>query len=80
MTTDTETTTVREILQAALNVPLDGIDNPSREEIETWDSLTHVEIMFMLEERFDVRFSEDEIPALRSLRDIVDLVAEKRAA
>lgn len=79
-TADTERTTVRQILQTALDTPLEGIANPTRDEIERWDSLTHVEIVFMLEERFDVRFSEEEIVALHSLADIVALLREKHAA
>jgi acyl carrier protein len=80
MTTDTQTTTVREILEAALSSPLEGVENPARGEIESWDSLTHVEIVFMLEEQFDVRFSEEEISRLTSLRDIIGVLEDKRAA
>lgn len=72
--------TVREILQAALNTPLEGIENPTRGGSEGWDSLSHIEIVFMLEERFDVRFSEEEIVGLSSLSDIVVLLRDQNAA
>jgi acyl carrier protein len=80
MNADMERTTVRQILQTALDTPLEGIENPTRGEVERWDSLAHIEIVFMLEDRFDVRFSEEEIVALRSLTDIVGLLQEKHAA
>jgi len=80
MTADKEQAMVRQILQTALDTTLVGIENSTRGEIEHWDSLTHVEIVFMLEEQFDVRFSEEEIVALRSLADIVALLREKHAA
>jgi acyl carrier protein len=79
MTTDTQTPTVRDILETALGTSLDGIENPGRQEIESWDSLTHVEIVFMLEEQFDVRFGEEEIATLRSLDDIVEILRAKHA-
>ena len=77
MTTRTDATTVREILETVLAIPLDGIENPTRLEIDGWDSLTHIEVMFMLEDAFDVRFSEDEIAKLDSLAAIVALVGDR---
>jgi acyl carrier protein len=79
MTTDTDTLAVREILETALRLPLRDVENPRRTEIEGWDSLTHLEIVFMLEEVFDLRFSEDEIVALSSLDDILSVVRNKHA-
>ena len=77
MTTGTDATTVREILETVLAVPLDGIEDPTRTEIDEWDSLMDIEVMFMLEDAFDVRFSEDEIAKLDSLAAIVALVGNR---
>ena len=43
-----------------------GPDNVSREDLEEWDSLRHVELVFELEETFDVSVSPDEIVKLYS--------------
>ena len=78
-TADTESTIVRQILQTALGTSLEGIENPDRDQFPEWDSLSHVEIVFMLEEQFDVRFSEEDMAAMHSLGDIVALLREKHA-
>ncbi len=74
------TTRMREILETALSMSLDGVPNPSRDELEGWDSLSHIEVVFMVEEEWGVRFSESEIAALRSLDDLVEAVRAKHAA
>lgn len=79
MTTRTDAATVREILETALKTTLDGLENPAREEIEAWDSLTHIELVFLLEEQFDVRFTEEEIRELTSQAAILSMLQDKHA-
>ena len=55
-------------------------ESVTRDSEATWDSLKHVELIFMLEERFGVEFSEEEMAALRSSDEIVQAIEEKRAA
>lgn len=71
---------VRQILQTALRTPLDGIEDPAREALFEWDSLTHLEVVFMLEEEFGVRFSAEEILELGSQSAIVATLRSKHAA
>lgn len=47
------------------------------ESVENWDSLKHLNIMFALEDEFDVRFSEEEFPKLNSLSAIVSNLESK---
>jgi acyl carrier protein len=68
---------VREILETALGVSLKPPDDPSRQQTERWDSLMHLEIVFMLEEQFGVRFSAEEIIALDSQSGIVSVLRGK---
>jgi acyl carrier protein len=68
---------VREILETALGDQLTGVENPTRGEVEKWDSLVHMEIVFMLEDAFGVRFSEDEIARLGSEVEITECVRGK---
>ncbi len=71
---------IREVLETALATSLDGIVNPARGEVEAWDSLAHIEIAFLLEERFGVRFTEEEIAHMGSEADIAELLVSKRAS
>ena len=44
----------------------------SANDLEQWDSMRHLHLIFALEERFDVEFDEQEIGELTSLRMILD--------
>jgi acyl carrier protein len=67
---------VRDILATALGRDeIDGQDDPSRATVERWDSLASLEIVFLLEEHFDRRFSEQEVARLGSLSEIVAVVS-----
>jgi len=51
-----------------------------RAEVEQWDSLKHVEIVFALEDAYGIAFEEREFPALSSASAIAALVQARRAA
>ena len=80
MSVDVTSDEVRELLETALSTPLDGVENPSRDGVEAWDSLTHLELVFLLEERFDARFSEEQIVEMSSLESILAVLKAKHAA
>jgi acyl carrier protein len=42
-----------------------------RTEIPAWDSLGMLTLMASLDEQFDIRLTDEEIPALRSVADIL---------
>ena len=80
MSLDATSEEVRELLETALSTRLDATENPRRDRVETWDSLTHLELVFLLEERFDARFSEKEIVEMSSLESILAVLKAKHAA
>lgn len=79
MSTDDLTESVRRILETALGTSTDSAEDPRREDYERWDSLMQLELVFMLEERFAVRFTDDEILALSSLSGIASVLRAKQA-
>ncbi|GFO67380.1 acyl carrier protein [Geomonas limicola] len=48
-------------------------------DIDAWDSLSHMNMVMAVELRFKVRFALGELPALRNVGDLADLVAKKLA-
>jgi acyl carrier protein len=46
-------------------------------DIDAWDSLTHMNMVMAVEVRFKVRFALGELPALKNVGDLVDLVQKK---
>lgn len=48
----------------------------SRDQVPTWDSMKHMEILFRLEEEFDVRISMDQAATMKTVKDISRLIEE----
>lgn len=46
-------------------------------DVERWDSLSHVDMMVMVEESFDIRFSTREVTGLANVGQLV-LAIERR--
>jgi len=69
---------VRALLARILRVDLP--DDPQRGSTPAWDSLKHMEIIFALEDRYDVRFDEHEFAALDSPRAMCALIRRHYAA
>ena len=47
----------------------------SPEEIETWDSEKHVELVVALEDRFGCVFEAEDVPALTSLEQMEAIIS-----
>lgn len=47
------------------------------EDIDSWDSLTHMELVMSLEEEFGIEFTSDEIMEMTNVEKIVKIVGEK---
>jgi acyl carrier protein len=71
---------VTELLSITVGRHIASGEPVMRDSESAWDSLKHVELVFMLEDRFDVQFSEEEMGGLRSFDEIVHSIEEKRAA
>jgi acyl carrier protein len=60
------------LLSALLGRSIGAEDVVVRADESRWDSIRHLELVFTLEDAFDVRFDAAELPALDSLEAIVD--------
>lgn len=78
MTTVDVEKTVRRVMSTVLQHPIADGEEVSADSDDDWDSLRHVEIMFSLEDAFDIRFSDGELQQLRTLGSIVSAVRKRR--
>lgn len=76
-TTEIENGT-KEILESFLGQGIS--DNTSRTNTSEWDSLQHMQIVFALEEKFGLLFTEEEIPLLDSYGAVVRSLIKKNEA
>jgi len=78
MTSEERDRTIRSTLSAVLGVrPADITDETSPDNVGSWDSVTHLNLVLALEEAFGVSFTPEETMDLTSVRLIHLLLAEK---
>ena len=63
---------ISEVIAAVLGVERSSIAiETAREDVNNWDSLNHLRIISALEEKFQIRFTMDEIQSIASVGDVV---------
>ncbi len=46
------------------------VDDLSREDLEEWDSMTHLVLVSDIEQEFDIIFSDDEVTSIVTIGDL----------
>ena len=46
------------------------IDDVSRDDLELWDSMTHLALVSELEQAFDIILSDDDVTEIKTIGDI----------
>ncbi len=68
------------LLADVLQLPAASItDDLTMQDVESWDSLKHMELIVSLEESFGQQFTFDEIVAMQSVSAIKRVLREKGA-
>lgn len=52
-------------------------DDTTADDIESWDSLTHVQLIVAVEEKFHVKFSTVEVMKLKNVGEFIKLIDRK---
>lgn len=64
---------VFDIVSNIMNWPLKRIsEDSSPEDIDTWDSLNQINLVLALEEEFDVKFTDEQIVKMLSVRSVIE--------
>lgn len=70
---------VRQMMADIFGVPVDQLTPASSpDNVETWDSIQHLNLVMALEQEFGVQFSPEEIEQLLSVELVASLVEEKK--
>jgi acyl carrier protein len=83
-----QTPTIPEIMEILTVIFRDILDEPTlvvREdltaaEVESWDSLNHVDLIVAVERKFGVKFTTREVNSLRNVGDLAALTQTKLGA
>ena len=71
---------VRTIAADVLEVPAAKITpDSSPENIETWDSVHHLNMVLALEQEFNLQFEPEEIEQMKDIQHILDILGSKVA-
>ena len=74
-------TKLNQLIAAILHIPLDGVvDQLAMSEVETWDSLQHMNLIASLEQEFGVEFTFEEIVSMQSVAVIKTVLRSKGVA
>jgi len=69
---------VKQIMADVLDLDPHSIDgDTAMDSVESWDSLTHINLCLSIEQDFQVSFTVPEMEAMLSYEDIIRVLAEK---
>ena len=72
--------TLREVFLDVMDLDEVALDDgTTAEDIEEWDSLSHVRLVVALEREFGIKFTNAESEGLRTVGDLVDMILAKAA-
>ena len=70
---------MKSIINETFDIDFDVEMQTSAEDIDEWDSISHIELITKMEEHFGVRFALGELQDLQNVGDMAKLVIEKTA-
>jgi acyl carrier protein len=69
----------KRLLAEALRIRIEGISDDTKiQELPMWDSLGHMALIVLVEERINVTLSIDDIMAMTSVRGLAAVLESKR--
>ena len=68
---------ILECISTILEKKLDNFDNCSQDFLPSWDSLNHAQIIFAIEDEFEIEFSQEQMANITSAQDILNIVSHE---
>lgn len=53
-------------------------ENTSMENCEEWESVSHIQLIFELEEEFEMEFEAEQIADMTSIKKIIDIIETEK--
>lgn len=68
---------INKILVNVLKVPLDNVsENLSMDDIDNWDSLSHMNLIVAIEDEFEIELSGDDIAEMINFNTIRSIITK----
>lgn len=69
---------VQEIFQDVLdNEDIELANETTAEDVEEWDSLSHIQLIVAIEKHFKIKFTSREILSWKNVGEMIDCIATK---
>lgn len=66
---------LRQVFVDVFNLPADKVtDTTLAKDVETWDSLKHLQLVVALEQTFNIQMETDEIQEIKGVADVIALL------
>jgi acyl carrier protein len=52
-------------------------DGMTAADVENWDSLNHIDLIFAIERKFKIKFTTREVAGLKTVGELAELTAKK---
>ena len=72
-----EITELTKVIEKAFDEPVKINIDTKKDDLILWDSMNHLNLIIELEDYYNVKFCQDEIVAMDSVKKIVDFLDEK---
>lgn len=66
-----------EIFEDVFNEQVIINNSTTKDDLEQWDSLNHLNLIVEIEDKFDVSFKTNEIEEMKSVKDILRILRTK---
>jgi acyl carrier protein len=66
-----------DVLSKTLNVPTEQITIESNAtNIQSWDSLAHMNVVFAIEDSFEIQFTDEELENSTSVKQLLEIISK----
>ena len=69
---------ILEIISSIIEKDLEDFSKTSKDYLPEWDSLNHAQIIFSIEDEFDIEFTEQQMIDICSADDILEIISHEK--